>query len=487
MISKPGCCSRLALSFAATLLLLSVAPAAHAGEVFIGAATVSITPEEPVALAGQRHTRISTEIESPCVATAVAIETRDGDRVLDQAVMVTCDLVAIRNGLQESFRRRLKAKLPDLDVSKLFLAATHTHTAPVTSEGVYLIPDEGVVKVAEYIEFLQARLEELVVQAWQSRRKGGVAWGLGHALVAHNRRAVYANGTARMYGDTDGPAFRGIEGYEDHYVDVLFFFDAQSEMIAAAVNVACPSQEVESRNRVNADFWHETRELLRARYGQQLHVLPWTGAGGDQSPHLMWYERAEERMRKLRGITRLAEIARRIDLAVDEAYQGAKQEIHFDTDLVHQVTSMRMPARMVTQEEFLKSKAIVDAFAAEETPDPRKSLERMWNQSIVDRYSQQQANPNYTTEVHAIRLGDVAICTNPFELYTEFGVRIKSRSKAVQTFVVQLACESGAYLPTAEAIRSGSYSTAVFSNLVGPEGGTVLVDETVAAINALWP
>ena len=109
----------------------------------------------------------------------------------------------------------------------------------------------------------------------------------------------------------------------------------------------------------------------------------------------------------------------------------------------------------------------------------------MWNQGIVDRYGRQQENPYYSMEMHTLRLGDVAVSTNPFELYTEFGVRIRARSKAIQTFVVQLACGSGGYLPTVEAIQGGSYSTEVFSNLVGPEGGNSLVDQTVEAINAL--
>jgi hypothetical protein len=84
-------------------------------------------------------------------------------------------------------------------------------------------------------------------------------------------------------------------------------------------------------------------------------------------------------------------------------------------------------------------------------------------------------------EMHTLRLGDVAVCTNPFELYTEYSVRIRARSKAIQTFVMQHACDSGEYLPTAEAIQGGSYSTAVFSNLVGPEGGDSLVDQTVGS------
>jgi hypothetical protein len=394
--------------------------------------------------------------------------------------------VAIRDGVQERLRNRVRSRLPDFPIDKLFLSATHTHTAPVTREGVYVIPREGVIQPGEYVGFLTERLDDAVVQAWQARRPAGVSWGLGHALVAHNRRAVYADGSARMYGETNGPSFRAMEGYEDHYIDVLFFFNADREVIALAVNVACPSQEVEGRSAVNADFWHEVRLMLRKRFGEEVPILGWTGAGGDQSPHLMWYERAEERMRALRKVTRLQEIARRIDLAVDEAYQGAKQDVRFDVPFIHHVKSVRLPVRMVTEAEADEALAFCKTVAKEENPDPRNCLERMWQQQVVDRYERQSTDPYYRMELHTIRLGEVAICTNPFELYTEYGVRIKARSQALQTFVVQLACASGGYLPTAEAIRGGHYSTAVYSNLVGPQGGNVLVDETVTAINAMW-
>jgi len=71
------------------------------------------------------------------------------------------------------------------------------------------------------------QVSDAVVKAWNVRKPAGVSWGLGHAVVAHNRRAVYANGTAAMYGKTDRPEFRGIEGYEDHGIDVLCFWDAE--------------------------------------------------------------------------------------------------------------------------------------------------------------------------------------------------------------------------------------------------------------------
>jgi hypothetical protein len=302
-------------------------------------------------------------------------------------------------------------------------------------------------------------------------------------VVAHNRRAVYANGTAAMYGKTDKPEFRGIEGYEDHGVDVLYLWDAKKKPIAMAVDVACPAQEVESRRAVNADFWHETRELLRNRYGKDICVLGWCGASGDQSPHLMYRKKAEERMRQLRGLTRLEEIARRIDGAVDDVHEVAKNDIRTDVKLVHLVRTFKLPPWKVTDEQYAAAKAEVDRLSK----NPANRRRMLWQKRVVDRYEQQKPGDVYERQFHVIRLGDIAICTNPFELYTDYGIQIKARSKAVQTFVIQLTGErSGTYLPTVRAVKGGGYSAIPPSCPVGPEGGQALVDQTVEAINSLW-
>ena len=99
--------------------------------------------------------------------------------------------------------------------------------------------------------------------------------------------------------------------------------------------------------------------------------------------------------------------------------------------------------------------------------------------------------------MHVIRLGDVAIATNPFELYVDYGVQIQARSSAVQTFLIQLATsgrEDAFYVPTQRAVQAGSfsevvmnnYSATVMTNVVGPEGAQTLVDRTVDVINALF-
>jgi hypothetical protein len=456
----------------------------RASELHVGGATVSITPDRPVALAGQMHTRIARSVESPVSATALALESRDGDKPIDQAILVSCDLVSIDAAVLDQVRKRVKDRLPDVDARKLVLSATHTHTAPVMKEGDYEIPEDGVMSPAEYAEFLAARVADAIVRAWESRRPGRVGWGLGHAVLAQNRRSVYADGRAQMYGPTERPDFRGIEGSEDQGVEVLCFWDGAGKLLATAINVACPAQEVEGRSAVNADFWHEVRESLRARYGKDLLVLAWTGAAGDQSPHLMYRKRAEERMQALRGLTRLQELSRRIVAAWDEAYEGARKEQHSDAVLVHKVATIELPGRMVTETEAAEARSKVEVLSKE----PRNRRLVVWHGNVVKRYERQQAGTvePFAMELHAIRLGDVAIATNVFELFTEFGIQIKARSRALQTFVIQLA-GPGTYVPTGRAARGGGYSAIAESNLVGPEGGQVLADRTVELVNSLWP
>ena len=465
------------------------APAANpAGALLVGVGTTDITPKLPVPLMGSMGLRLANTIESPLTAAVLALESRNGKQVADQAIFVCCDLAVLRGGIIEKVRQRAKEHLPGFDVNKLIFNATHTHSGPVvatTGAHSYAIPKDAL-QPPEYVEFLVGRLVDAIAEAWQSRKPGMVGWGLGHAVVAQNRRPVYADGHAQMYGKGNQPDFRGLEGYEDHGVEVLFFWDRNQTLIATAINVACPAQELEGKPAgkpaVSADYWDKVRKSLHARHGKQLVVLGWIGAAGDQSPHLIYRKEAEERMQQLRGLTRVEEVAQRIDRAWEQVYDTVRNDKHSDITFAHKIQTIALPVRVITAEEYAQAKDQVARLSKANQKGPAQ-----WNQRVVDRYERQQTGQvkPYAMDLHVVRIGDVAITSNDFELFTDYGVQIKARSPAIQTFIIQLAGE-GTYLPTERAVRDGGYSAIPQSNLVGPEGGQVLVERTLEAIGELW-
>ena len=113
------------------LITLSWAANLHATELHVGTASADITPALPVALMGQFELRIAHTAETPLTANVLALESRDGNRSLDTAIMVSCDLIGIPDKLLKMVRAEVHEQIPDLDVRNIFLNATHTHTAPV--------------------------------------------------------------------------------------------------------------------------------------------------------------------------------------------------------------------------------------------------------------------------------------------------------------------------------------------------------------------
>ena len=458
---------------------------AHGAELRVGAATVSITPDRPVALRGHHRTRIAREVRSPVTATALALEAREDGEAVDRAIIVSCDLCVIPRVLTEAVRARAAERIQGLEVRKAFLCATHTHTAPQMIEGMYNIPEKGVMQPAEYVDFAAGRISEAMVRAWESREPGAVGWGLGHAIVAHSRRPVYADGQARMHGATHIPDFRRLEGFADHGVHVLFLWDEERDPVAIVVNVACPAQaQTGSKRRIFADYWHHVRESLRDKYGDDVSVVGLCGASGEHTPLLQYRESAERRMREARGNRLVEEAARRIVNAVREAHEVARTDIRSDLEFAHTVREIELPRRRITEDQYKAARAKLETLESEDPP-PDNLVNHRYRirERVLQAYRMQ--DQDYRMELHALRLGDVAICSNDFELFADFGVQIQARSPALQTIVVQLA-GPGLYVPTRRAVEHGVYSTGVEETVLGPEGGQSLADQTVKTLEALW-
>ena len=484
------------------------------GDLRMGWASVDITPAEPVQLAGQFHVRISEGVRDPVTATVLALSTASTDEAV---VMVSCDLVAISDGLRDAVRARVGDTIQGLAPWQIVLNATHSHTAPeVRVPGDYVllgggISSEGIcvdlpgIEPAVYVAFAAEQIADAVRRAWAGRAPGAIGYGLGHAVIGRNRRSCFLGGESRMYGDTAADDFSHIEGGEDHGVNLLGTWDAGGKLTGLVVNVACPSQVSENEYEISADYWHDVRVELRRRHGEDLFVLPQCSVAGDQSPHIQWGRAAEERMQALAGRTLRQELAIRIADAVSATLPLMAGDRQSDLELVHGVETVELSRRRLSEADVAEALAERDALQAEyaviqqeieahpeRKEEPRWHIQlthcyrRMrWCEGVALRFEQEKTSATLPVEVHVLRLGGVALATNPFELYLDFGIRIKARSPAIQTFLVQLA-GAGTYVPTERAVAGKSYGAIPASTPVGPEGGRELADATVRMLRAIW-
>ena len=186
-------------------------------------------------------------------------------------------------------------------------------------------------------------------------------------------------------------------------------------------------------------------------------------------------------------ISGLRVVGRRISNEIVSVYEELDPaQMKDEGVLIHETVNMTFPLRKVTISEYEDAKANIDGFI-EKNRGKRVTYEenaKLYIYSgIMGRYDIQQSVNTFDEEIHVIRFDDVAIATNPFELFLDYGNQIRARSKAKQTFLIQLACGCGGYLPTEIAERGSHYSAYVSSGTTGHVGGDLLVRETLEKIN----
>lgn len=475
----------------------------------IGWAHRDVSPDRPISLRGLFNLRIATRVQDPLTLTALAL-----DNGQEAVILVSVDACAVDPDVLEQAREALQQRLPELDPQRLIAGGTHTHTGPFSGKGTGLQKEEeylddilarypDYMSVPQYTDFLVEALVSAVCEAWESRREGFLGWGYSYAVVGENRRMRYFDDRAVMYGSTSAPDFSHVEGHVDHGVNLLFTYDAAQNLTGMVANVACPSQANEGgQDYVSADYWHDVREEIRRRHGAGLHILAQCSAAGDQTPHRLIATRAEDRMLRLkygegldksRNLALRRDLARRLADAVSDAEPPARKDLHDAVALKHDCRILDLPHWDVTdkeytalQEQMADLQRELDQVGDDDRLDARYTSLRSriaWCKRAVDRY--ESPLESVPTEVHTLRLGDVAFVTAPFEYYLDFGDRIKGRSPAVQTFVVQLA-GGGSYLATERAASGLSYGAVPPSCKVAPQGGQVIVDEAIATLEGMF-
>ena len=364
--------------------------------------------------------------------------------------------------------------------------------------------DPNVLRGKEAFDFLADKIAEAVLTAWDNRQEGVFAQGFGRAAVGMCRRVCYDDGSAKMWGDVDMANFTELEGGNDSGIELIFTYTSDKKLTGVIANVACPAQVLEHRNFISSDYVGKVKRNLRAKFGDDINFLGLIAPAGDQCPRDMirWVEpetpindpnieRLDYKMRKadpsMFDINGCEVVARRI---TDEICYALEEVTEYQSapEFKHKVIKLDMPLRRVTIEEKDRAMEALNKFKNETNGEINfKDSARMHvHAGTVARYKIQQTVESKQIEIHVLRLGNIAIATNPYELFLDYGNRIRARSRAEQTILVQLCCGSFGYLPTEKAEKGSHYSAYVSSGTAGHEGGDLLVRKTLKEINEMW-
>ncbi len=490
-------------------------------ELLIGWAEESLVPDKKVNVYGQFYERISNHVETEITATAMAISKGE-----QSAIIVSCDLTSVNQYLIDQVKSDLLEMCPDFPVENLIIGATHTHTSVgYTRRGVsssakdilkeFMPPekqytpivkaDDSVMSSEDALFFLSVRIAKAAKNAWENRAEGGFTNGFGRAVVGFCRRVCYNDGSAQMWGDTNTATFTQLEGGNDSGIELLYVYNKENKLTGVVANIACPSQILEHRSFISADYWGEVKRNLRKELGEDLFLLPMCGAGGDQCPRdlVRWVQPEspinDPNIKRPDVIDRVADPSmfdlsgcRRVGKRVSNEILAVMEELgEPQTDAVfeHQVITLDMPLRKATIKEYNEAVREIEYFV-EKNKDKDFTFEDTARMHVyagtIARYREQQTVETKPIEVHIIRLGDIAIATNPFELFLDYGNRMKARARAKQTFIMQLTAGAMGYLPTEKAEQGGHYSAYISSGQFGHEGGDLLTRKTITTINKMF-
>ena len=474
-------------------------------KLLIGWGEADITPVgKVVELGGQYYQRVAAGIHSRLKTVVMLLEQNN-----EYSLMISLDVVGVPEDFCVDVQKAVAGKIPAISADKVIINAIHTHSAPALADfRNWWEPAPGAITYQEYRDFVTGKILEAVQQAWDSRQISGISNALSFANVGHCRRAVYSDGTAEMYGLTNRDDFTGMEGGEDSGVDIMFSFDQSGKPTGAIVNVACPSQVMEATYKISSDFMGKLRKLLKERFGDDFSTLCQIAPAGCQSPRDLTRSGTAPLWREA-GVEIIAD---RLLKSVEDVYEQLAKNIQYDVKLEHSTNEIELPRRRASQKDYLNaekkmeelekiqdSKSAYQDFCAEthanekidNRPGPYDSKLHHFvkirnEEAVIKRFEDQDENPMLKMQLHVVRLGDLVFATNPFELYLDFGHRIRARSQAGQTFMIQLANGVGGYLPSARAEQLGGYGGLIINGQVGSDGGTILVNKTLDEIEKLW-
>ena len=478
--------TQLKASMACLLFLLTTptgAQAENSTTLQAGTAAIDISPDvTPFQLRSGK----SSYVHDPLFVRAIALENGSG-----RVVIALVDAIGVGREMADE-AKAFAARKTGWKPGEMLVAGTHTHTAPKGG-------DTSPGRIA-YERKRRQGLADAMVRAIESLQPAKVGFAQdAEPSEVYNRRWYLKPDTMdkNPFGKfdqvrTNAPRAHLLKpaGPTDPEICIIDIRNRRGRPLGLIANYALHyvggiPKVTEKDGRVvgmaSADYFGEFARVMPYRIGgsnppDDFVAMMTNGASGDinnidfesRRPPRAPYEQ----VRVVAG------------KAADAAWRAVKK-----IDDYNDAPIIAVQQREVELKYRLPSEADV-ADANQMLALPRKERE------AINRRTTQYANSTMRmadpahpkTEkviVQAIRIGDQAIVSMPFEVFVEIGLEIKAKSPFAHTFLIELANGGYGYLPTPQQHKLGGYETWLGTNKVQKDASVILTKNLLEMLTEL--
>lgn len=390
-----------------------------------GTASVKITPEKPIPLAGYAaRTKPFTSVDQDIYAEALALKDAGGNR----AVLVTLDLCILPRDVGELIRKRIASDL-QLERAAIVLNVAHSHSAPAvaltteTQPGDVNRAEPGTV---EYTHWLCDRAVEVARRATDSMEPAKLSWGTGVAGFVMNRREF-----------TDKGVIIGVNprGPVDRSVPVMRIDGADGKPKVILFGYACHNTTIPAdRLAVSGDYEGYAKAYIQEHVPGSAAMFV-TGCAGDANP----YPRTGLELAQSHGHELGAEVCRVI----------AGKLLPIRGPLNCAMVEARLPLQTPDRQSL-------ERIAGGPAGIPKQSARQML--AILDDGGKLPAL--YQPPVEAWQFGkDLTLVALPDEVVVEYVRRIEEAIGPMRLWVAGYCQEVAGYVPSDRILHEGGYET----------------------------
>lgn len=412
-----------------------------------GAASVVVTPKEPIWLVGfASRDKLSDGITADLRVKALALQDQTGKTT----VIVTADLIGFSRTLSDIIAKRCQERY-GLTRERLLLNASHTHSGPVLSldgggRDSKRGPEQKQV-IANYTQGLLDKVVDLVGRAIADLAPATLQFEQGLAGFAVNRRR-------------SRPNTRQFSGPVDHDVPVLAVRAPDGKLRAVLFGYACHSTTM-SAYQINADYPGYAQTAIEKLYPGSI-ALFMQGCGADSNPLPRYHSDDPELVR--RSLELCTMYGKVLASAVDLVLRGKMRPVA--GPLTTAFESVDIPF------EPMPSRPELEARLKDPDVNRRDQAQRVLR--ALDAGSKLPERLPYPIQI--CRFGkELNLIALSGEVVVDYSLRLKAAYGWENTWVAGYSNDMPGYIPSKRVALEGGYETR------GGAGGafSTAVEETI--------